>query len=359
MVLGQRCWVEVDESAFRRNVEQIKRAYAPDQTLMIAVKSDAYGHGAGRLAGVALDSGAEALAVLDVETGVALREMYPGIPMLCWLLSPQSDMSAAIGASLTLGISHLWQLVAVSEAAPPTPAVVHLKIDTGLHRNGALPGDWPTLVKEAARMEREGVIRVEGIWSHLADTSPAEDRISLERFHEAVAIAEGAGLRPSILHVAASAAAADLPEARLDMVRVGLIAYGVSPFDDRPIENFGLAPVMSMRARVVDVDVSNGTCQIACGYTDGLFPLLPGTGRASLGGADLAILEIGPDRSVLEIGEQAISREDVATLWGPAERGAPRVEDWASWADTIGDEIIAGIAAHVPRVYTTDEPSRS
>jgi len=358
VVLEQRCWVEVDVSGFRHNVAQIKRSYAPDQALMIAIKSDAYGHGARRLAAVALDAGAEALAVLDIETGLALREDYPGVPMLCWLLSPRSDIPAAIGASLTLGISHLWQLVAVREAEPSTPALVHLKIDTGLHRNGALPVDWPALVEEAALMERDGVIRVEGVWSHLADTSVVEDRLALGRFHEAVAIAEGAGLTPSLLHVAASAAAADLPEARLDMVRVGLIAYGVSPFEDRSIEDFGLVPVMSMRARVVEVDAPNGTCQISCGYTDGLLPLGPRTGRVSIGGAELAILEIGPDRTILEVGKEAISSGDVATLWGLAAPGAPRVEDWASWANTIGDEVIAGVAAHVPRVYPGDELNR-
>ena len=359
MALDVRCWVEIDEAAFRHNIRSIASRYASPAALMVAVKANAYGHGAARMAQLALEEGAAALAVLDVETGCALREEFPDVPMLCWLLSPGSDYRGAIEASLTLGISHRWQLEAIRAVGSSKRAVVHLKIDTGLHRNGALAANWPELTRLAAECEQEGSIRVEGVWSHLADTSLEEDRASLQRFHGAVDLARDAGLSPSVLHIAASAAAADLPEARLDMVRVGLLAYGVSPSEERPIEEYGLQPVMSFRAFVGAVDEASGECVLECGYTDGLLPLPENTGHVSLGGQRVDIRHIGPDRTTVVLGAASPRVGDIATLWGPGAPGAPRVEDWAAWAGTIGDEVIAGVAAHVRRVYLGEGANRS
>lgn len=358
MALEHRCWVEVDEASFRHNVSHLAAQHAAPASLMVAVKANAYGHGAARMARLALEEGARALAVLDVETGCALREDFPDVPMLCWLLSPRSDYLAAMEASLTLGISHLWQLEAIADLGAAHTAVVHLKIDTGLNRNGALAADWPELVRRAAQWEDEGVIRVEGIWSHLADTSLEEDLLSLGRFREAVEVARAAGLSPTMLHIAASAAAVELPEARLDMVRVGLLAYGVSPFADRAVEEFGLRAVMSFLARVESVDEAAGECVLACGYTDGLLPLEPHAGQVSIAGERLAITHVGPELTTVRLGQTPPRVGETATLWGPATPGAPRVEDWAAWATTIGDEVIAGVAAHVPRVYLREGDSR-
>lgn len=359
MALDDRCWVEVDEAAFRHNVGHIVSHHATPAALMVAVKANAYGHGAVRMAQLALEEGATALAVLDVETGCSLREVFPDVPMLCWLLAPGSDYRGAIEASLTLGVSHLWQLDAIEAVGSGKRVLVHLKIDTGLHRNGALAANWPELTTRAAQLEKEGVIRVEGVWSHLADTSLEEDRASLRRFHRAVEVARDAGLAPSILHIAASAAAADLPEARLDMVRVGLLAYGVSPTEERPIEDYGLRPVMSFRARVGAVDEKSGECVLECGYTDGLLPLPENTGQVALGGRRMGIRRIGPDRTSVAFDTSTPRVGDVATLWGPGDPGAPRVEDWAAWAGTIGDEVIAGVARHVPRHYLDEGANRS
>jgi alanine racemase len=319
--------------------------------LMIAVKSNAYGHGGAELAPIALNSGADALAVLDVETGVAIREVAPQAPLLCWLLSPHSDYQAAVDARLTLGLSHLWQLDALDPCHTDSPVTVHIKVDTGLHRNGCLPEDVPALVERAKEMESRGLIVVEGVWSHLADTSIEEDKKSLERFHRAVAVARNAGLNPTILHIAASAAATDLPESRLDLVRVGISVYGVSPFDDRTAEDMGFHPVMVARATVTE-SRANGTTTIGMGYADGLLPIPADTGwlhyrghRGVIATLDAHSMSVTwPEGGAPGVGE-------TVTVFGDPQNGSPRAEDWARWANTIGDEVVAGIPQRVHRVF--------
>lgn len=355
MALEQRCWLDISLGAFARNVRHARDTLARDSTLMVAVKSNAYGHGGPELAEVAVASGADALAVLDIQTGVHLRGAIPDVPMLAWLLSPRCDFSVASAAKITLGISHLWQLEKIAAECHSAQTTVHLKIDTGLHRNGALAKDWPGLVASAADLQRSGLITVEGIWSHLADTSPEEDAAALARFMEAVALARSAGLSPSILHIAASSAATDFPAARLDMVRVGISVYGVSPFEDRSAEDMGFIPVMVARALVSDVDPANNRAIVAMGSGDGLCDLAAGQGWVLLGGARVVIDSIHTDHLVLDLPEDhTVKPGDIATLWGAPNEGSPRAEDWASWAGTIGDEIVIAMSGAIPRRFLSD-----
>lgn len=341
-------WAEISLPHFRANVRFLKDHFATPAALMVAVKSNAYGHGQEILAPLALQSGADALAVLDVQTGRALRRVVPEGRMLCWLLSPSSDYRGAIEDSLDLGVSHLWQLDAIEQAGATVPARVHLKIDTGLHRNGCLAELWPDLVRRAVELERAGTITVVGIWSHLADTSVEEDRSSLTKFHAAVTLARAAGLNPEMLHIAASAASADLPEARLDMVRIGLLAYGVSPFSDRSAEENGCLPVMTLKTRVIEV--SNGEIVLGMGYAHGLLPLPPHKGFVLVGDEACPIIEVEAEFTRAQA-SPGISPGDEVILFGRPDRGSPRAEDWASWANTIGDEVITAIPGRLIRVY--------
>jgi alanine racemase len=352
MGLEDRCWLDISLPVFAENVRNAKATLAVEAKLMVAVKSGAYGHGGRELARVAVDAGADALAVLDIDTGVHLRAAVPDSPMLAWLLSASCNFVRAHEANITLGVSHMWQLEKIALECAGRRTTVHLKIDTGLHRNGALAEDWPDLVARAAELETAGLINVEGVWSHLADTSVEEDARSLARFMDAVSIARSAGLSPNVLHIAASAAATDFPESRLDMVRVGISAYGVSPFADRGAEDMGFTPVMSAHARVTEVDTANSRAIVSMGFADGLFEIPPGIGWVLVGETSVVIDSVELDHMVLRVPAGAtLNVGDVATLWGQPHRGSARAEDWASWASTIGDEIVTAVAHHVPRRF--------
>jgi alanine racemase len=348
-------WLDISLASFRSNITQARSQLAGKARLMIAVKSEAYGHGGAALAEAAVAAGADALAVLDIPTGIALRGKLPNAPMLAWLISPHDDFAAASRASLTLGISHSWQLDALAEQCQGLTTTVHLKIDTGLHRNGCLPALWPALITQAKELEAAGLIVVEGIWSHLADTSLEEDKRSLERFHDALELARSAGLSPTITHIAASAAAEDFPDSRLDMVRIGIIVYGVSPFDQRSASELGFAPVMAARALITQVDEATGTLTIGMGFGHGLMPLPPATGWVSWQGAQLPIKSVALDHILVEwphTGSPAVG--DVVTLFGDPSGGSPLAEDWAAWSGTIGDEVVSALSPAVRRRYLND-----
>ena len=168
-------------------------------------------------------------------------------------------------------------------------------------------------------------------------------------------MARAAGLSPTITHIAASAAAEDVPESRLDMVRIGIIAFGVSPFDDRSARDLGFAPVMAARALITHVDDSTATLSIGMGFAHGLMPLLPTTGWVSWEGTRLALKSVELDHLVAEFptaGSPAVG--DVVTLFGDPSSGSPLAEDWATWCGTIGDEVLSALSPAVPRRYLND-----
>src|SRR5690606_4858013 len=214
------------------------------------VKPNAYGHGAAAVAPAALAGRATRLGTATLEESFALRRAGITAPLVSWLHAPGQRFDDAVAAGIEIGVSSMEQLLAASEAAP---ASVHLKVDTGLSRNGIATEHLERVLAEAARLERIGRIRIVGIFSHLSGASPDDDRAQLARYTEIIALAESFGIRPEIRHLAATAGAISLPEARLDAVRIGIGLYGLSPFADRTSADLGLRPAMTLPAAVAAV----------------------------------------------------------------------------------------------------------
>jgi alanine racemase len=347
----------LDLTAFRDNVRTLAELVAPARC-MIAVKANAYGHGMLPFARAAIEGGAGALAVLEVPAGIALREAGVEVPLFAWLHGEQTDFAAAIEADIELGVSSLAELDRILAAATETPAGVHLKVDTGLHRNGASPEDWPALVNAARDGEVAGKLRIAGLWSHLADASPEDDAAALAEFQAAVAVAAGLGVESPFLHLAASSAGIREPEARFDQVRFGIAAYGISPFDDVDGRGLGLRPVMTYRAPVIAVTAGRAT--IAAGSADGIPPSVLGASGSGawvlLEGARREVVAIDVDTMDVAIDEGAdpestIRIGDIATVFGTGDDGEPTAEEWATWADTVGDELVARASTRAERVY--------
>lgn len=361
--------IEIDLDAFRHNVRTLAAIAAPART-MLAVKADGYGHGMLPIARAALESGADSLAVLDVPTALALRAAGIDAPLFAWLHGRDTDFAAAIAADVDLGVSSLAELrrIAQDGIAQAGTASVHLKIDTGLHRNGASPEDWPALVGEAVAGAERGRLRLAGLWSHLADASPGDDAAALAEFRAALAVAAGLGVpmdgpeRP-VLHLAASSAGIRMPEARFDLVRFGIAAYGVSPFDDVDGRGLGLRAPMTVFARVIES--RDGVAVLDLGSADGIPPNV--LSRSGIGGqsgtagrSGAAVLLDGVRAPVSAVGvdtADVVSSAPVgseAIVFGPGEHGEPTAEEWAAWADTIGDEILVRASSRIPRVYLNE-----
>ena len=340
--------IDVDLAAFRANVRVLSELVAPART-MLAVKANAYGHGLVPLAVAALESGADSLAVLEVPAALELRAAGIDAQVFAWLHGRHTDFSAAVDQNIDLGVSAIWQLDAIAAAAHDKRGRVHLKVDTGLHRNGANPEDWPALVAAALEAERAGRVEIVGLWSHLADASPQDDAAALALFLESVSVAERLGCRDRLLHLAASSAGIREPEARLDLVRFGIAAYGISPFDDETAAQLGLKQVMSLRAPVTSV--VDGVATIAVGSADGI--QVPAIGQAHVAARSRAhpILTLGVDSLTFDVTRSGVEVGDEVTVFGPGDDGEATAEQWAAWAGTIGDEIVARASERLPRHY--------
>ena len=344
----------IDLDALRRNVKHLADVIAPS-TVMLAVKADAYGHGLIPVSHAGLEAGATSLAVLEVSTGLTLREAGIRVPVLAWLHGTTTPWRAGIEARVELGISALWQLDAIASAQASRPALVHLKIDTGLSRNGATREDWPALVDRAIELQQRNVVQIRAAWSHLADTSVEEDSKALAEFHEAVAAAQARGARFDILHLAASSAGIRTPEARFDLVRFGIAAYGFSPFDDVVSSDLGLEPVMRLETRIAHIDTTTGhrRAVLAAGFADGIPVAGVRNAAIQIGGQRRRILTVDCDTTVVELEPTAdhISIGEKAIVFGSGADGEATAEEYAQWAGTIPDEIVTGVPTRVPRVY--------
>lgn len=372
--------VEVDLDAIARNVAALKTRVG-DADVMAVVKADAYGHGLLPASRAALRGGAAALGVAQLSEALTARDAGITAPLLTWLYSPGADVAGALDRDIEVTVSSRWQLDSVVAAvrASGRAAPVHLKVDTGLARGGALlDGDdsaWHDLVAAVAPLAAEGVLDLRGIWQHFVYADAPEHptvRGQQETFHEAVRIAERAGLRPACQHIANSAATLTNPDSYLDMVRPGLAVYGLSPVPDlgRP-EDYGLREAMRLTARLSLVKrvragqgVSYGHTWTAdrdtviglvpMGYADGIPRSASNLGPVQVGGGphtpmagrvcmDQIMIDLGPDF--------AGSAGDDVVIFGRGVDGEPTAQDWAQAAGTINYEIVTRMAPRAARRY--------
>ena len=366
---------QVDLGAITANVAAL-RAHAPTAELMAVVKADAYGHGLVPSARAALRGGATWLGVAQLPEALELRAAGVGAPLLSWLHVPGQDFRAALEQDVQLGISTTWALDQAVEAARATgtTARVHLKVDTGLGRNGAWDADLDAVLSSAAGLQSEGLLEVVGIFSHFAYADAPQHptvRAQQERFEGIVEQAARAGIRPSVRHLANSAATLTNPSAHYDLVRPGVAVYGLSPVPDLGSpESFGLREAMRLVSRLSSVKdspagqgVSYGhvyttTRQtklglVPMGYSDGVPRHATSVGPVQVGGQRYTVAgRVCMDQFVLDLGPDTPAvAGDEAVLFGVGAAGEPTAQDWAAAVDTINYEIVTRVGARVPRVY--------
>jgi len=367
-----RSEVVVDLAAIRANVETL--AAATTAEVMAVVKADGYGHGLLPAARAALAGGASWLGVAMLEEALALRSAGITTRTLAWLWTPQEadTLRSALAADVDISVSsqQALDLVVASAAELGRSARVHLKIDTGLSRNGATATDWPDLVTATAKAAAAGVIEATGIWSHFvyAD-SPGHPTTArqIERFGEAVEVARRLGVEPAVRHLANSAATVTLPEAHFDLVRPGVAVYGLSPVPERG--DFGLVPAMTLTTHLANVKrieagegVSYGhqymterestVALVPLGYADGIPRNATNVGPVSINGRRYRISgRVCMDQFVVDVGDADVAAGDQAVLFGTGRMGEPTAQEWADVLDTIHYEIITRIGARVPRRY--------
>ncbi len=371
--LALRAEAVVDLDAIRTSVATLTR-HAGSAAVMAVVKADGYGHGMVPAARAALEAGATWLGVVLVEEAIALRDAGITAPVLVLMEPPPGAADLAVPRDIDLGTGTLAGLHAAAEAGSRAgrAARLHVKVDTGLSRGGATDDDWPALMAEAARLGLDGLVEVVGIWSHFVladDPGHPTTHAQVARFREALDVADAFGVRPTLRHLANSAATLTLPEAHFDLVRPGIAVYGLSPVPATAAAAFDLAPAMTLRARVALTKRVGAGTGVSYGHrytttgdaTLALVPLGYGDGvpRAATNTADVLLAgkrrrisgTVCMDQFVVDVGDDAVSAGDEVVLFGPGTSGEPTAQDWAQALGTISYEIVTRVGSRVPRTY--------
>ncbi|KDA05595.1 hypothetical protein DC31_14155 [Microbacterium sp. CH12i] len=339
--------LRISRTQLIKNITAVQNRLAPS-TLMLIMKDDAYGHGIDMVADVAQrQAGVSLFGGYDIATSLQIRSrVEPSSRVFAWATSDSDEVEQALRAGVDLGVGTLPYLHRVIAAASITgvTAKVHLKIDTGLRRNGVRSEDWPEFVAQAIAAQHAGSIEIAGVWSHLAEASDADDDLAAEEFRAAVEMLRRAGAHPTDLHLTASAASWWRPELRGSVSRVGAFCYGIRSADGPELE--GIRPIAALTAPVIGVDGDRAV--IGIGAFDGLPSTLSGIEIGTTAG-NRQLQRIGVTTSELAAWPGATVGDDV-WIFGPGHHGEHSATTLAESIDTVGEEIITRLTSRVRRV---------
>lgn len=377
---GTVTWLEIDRSAVAANVGAFRQRLGESSRLAVVVKANAYGHGVGIVAPAALAAGADWLAVWGLDEGMALRLIVgEGVPILLLGHTVPEDFEDALAHDLRLTFYDPQALGLLREAALAAgkTARLHLKVETGTHRQGLPPAEVVALAQQIAAIPE---LEFEGLSTHFADIEDTTDHNFADAqrrvFNETAQQLAALGVGPKVRHTACSAAAILFPDTHYEMARVGISLYGLWPSREtlisareRGLNGLDLHPVLSWKALVAQVkDVPVGgyvgygrtwratrptrIAAIPVGYYEG-YPralsnrahlLIHGRRAPLLGRVCMNLLMA----DVTDIPE--VRAGDVAVLIGRSGDELLRAEDLANWAGTIHYEVVSRINPRLPRL---------
>jgi alanine racemase len=362
--------VQVSLQRLRDNYAAIKKHVAPAKMMPI-LKANAYGHGLVRTAQLMQELKADYLGVAVLEEGILLRESGVTMPILVLGGVLGNQIPNFLNHDLTITASSIAKLGAINDAAHDLgiTAKVHLKIDTGMERIGVHYYNAESIIKAAAECKH---VFVEGIYTHFANADDANldhAKLQLRRFNDVLAIYEKHALsQPPLVHAANSGAILQLPEARFDIVRPGIMLYGVYPSND-VTRSVAVKPVLSWKSRVVyfkvvtpghpvgygsqwQTDKNTRAVTIPVGYGDGYFRSMSHKAHVVIRGKRYPVVGlISMDQIVVNISDDSAFNGDEVILVGELDGASITVEELAEWAGTIPYEILTNINTRVPRVY--------
>ncbi|MBR0278276.1 MAG: alanine racemase [Clostridia bacterium] len=367
------CTVSVDNLIY--NIEQIKKKVSPNVKLCGVIKADAYGHGAYEIAKELLKQGFEYLAVAFIDEAVDIRNNGINAPILILGNTPKDTISELIEYNVTATVYDFETAKAISEEAKKhnTVAKIHIKTDTGMSRIGFLPNSAG--IEDIVKISKLPNIEIEGIFTHFACADEENDNMTKKQFEKFMYIInelKSRGINIPVKHCCNSAGTIKYPDMQLDMVRLGIILYGMYPSEAK--YNIDLKPVMQFKTKVINIKtlkagetISYGAtyklkkdtkvATIAVGYADGYSRLLSNKGRVLVNGQFANILgRICMDQCMIDVTDvNNISIGDDAVLFGTDKNAELPIEELAAKIGTINYELTCVINKRVPRCYTKNK----
>jgi alanine racemase len=359
-------YAEISLSAIKHNISEIRKLLSSQTKFMAVVKANAYGHGAIAISRAAVDAGADRLAVANLKEALELREAGIISPVLILTESPTSVMDEIVQYDLSQTIYSYSEAKVLSDEAfkRNKTACVHVKVDTGMGRVGVPPSEAVAFITKISSLPN---LQLEGVFTHFAKAEDPKDSFTDEQFQKFKQVISKVKHIP-IKHSANSAAVLFHPETHLDMVRVGLMLYGLYPQgNSRRLLN--LKPALSFKSRVsylkrvpAGTALSYGCTYVATsettiatvpvGYADGFSRRLSNRGHVLIKGKRFPVVgRVTMDLTMVNVGDAKIEVGDEVVLIGEQNGQAISADEIANLEETISYEVVCGIGKRVARIY--------
>lgn len=368
--INSQTWVEISKEVIKKNIRIIKNL-AGKRILMGVVKSNAYGHGLVETAKIFLKSGVNWLGTSNLEEAEKLREAQINSPILVLGYTPVTLFSLAAHRNIRLTLYDKEFFKARSRFKKDP--LFHLKVDTGMSRQGVLLDDLPNFLQTAQDF---GKFAMEGVYTHFANADNLSDKHfaqeQLFNFQKALNIIKNHGFTPKIIHAAATPAFLNFPETAFDMVRIGIAFYGLWPSLEflKYFEHLGLKPPLVWKTKVVQVKkISRGAsvgygasekvkirstiAVLPVGYYDGFFRGLSSVGEVLINGQRCKILgKVSMNLCVVDVSKvSGVAVGDEVVLIGRMGQNKITAEEVAQKLGTISYEVVSRINPLLPRIY--------
>lgn len=373
---NMRVYAEIDLDAIKENAQSVRKVIGDEVKLMAVVKADGYGHGA-VMSAKAVDKIADAYAVATIEEAIELREngIDKDILILGYILPDYYGFALKYDISLTVFTYEMAKELSDFAAQKGKTAKIHIAVDTGMGRIGFFPTeDSAKTIKQISQLPS---IEVEGLFSHFAtadETDKEYSKSQIEKYNDFCEKLKEKGVNVNVRHMCNSAAITELPTCRMDMVRMGIVMYGLYPSGEVDKSKVCLNPAMSIKSSVVYIktiktgeSVSYGrkfraerdtvVATIPIGYADGYPRQVSNKSRVLINGEYAPVIgNVCMDQMMVDITDiKNVNVGDDVILVGKQGGKEVTFEEIAELAGTINYEIICGIGKRVPRIYKQEK----
>ncbi len=360
-------WAEINLNNLTRNLNQIKKLLSPSTNIMVTIKADAYGHGLIPVAKRLVSDGVDFFGVASIDEGIKLRSEGVGLPILILGLILKKDIEPVFKYKLTTTVcDEEFALFLNNEARKfGKPANVHIKVDTGMGRIGVLHQDAEKLVKKIHRLK---FINIEGIFTHFAfaDMNKRFTLYQIDLFNRLIQRLNKDAIIIPLVHAANSMGVIDYKSSHFNMVRPGLVIYGLHPAENLKIK---LKPVLSLKTRVIFIKnvpagfgISYGhdyvtrketrVATLPVGYGDGYPRNLSNKAPVLIKGRRFKVCgRICMDQIMVDVGDFPVKIGDEVVLIGSQGKNKITTEELAQISGTIPYEIVCGLGSRIPRIY--------
>jgi alanine racemase len=374
--LSRPVWAEINLDNLAHNIREVRRVTNKNSKVTAVIKADGYGHGAVAIGETLLENGADRFAVATLSEAIQLKSSFPNIETMVLGYTPENLAKEVIELNIIQTIYTLKQAIEFSKTALSLnkKILVHIKLDSGMNRLGMVYSD-ETIETILEMSKLEGLI-IEGIFTHFAcadeiDKSYTHEQV--KKYKYIVDTLEKRGLNIPIKHVSNSAGIIDLPEYNFDMVRAGIMLYGLYPSKNVNHENIKLKEVMCLKAKISQVKQLDIGCGVSyglkykcdkktlvatlpIGYADGYTRMLSGKGKVVVNGSIVPVIgNICMDQCLIDVTGLDVQMGDEVVLFGGNDLNGITIDSVAQLLNTINYEIVCMVDKRVPRVYIKNE----